>query len=665
VSEDKRTKIGATGPAKAIPAATPAPVAPDPVSASSMTEVMMPGATPVPSATPPPVGTPAPAQHQTSYLPPAEPQVDPLLGQVLAGRYHIQKKLGEGGMGAVYLAMHQLLEKQVALKVLHNEFARKPDLVERFIQEAKAASRIRHENVIDISDFGSTPEGVVFFAMELLSGHDLHEEVSRARLAGQLLPYSRTKKIFLQICSALSAAHARGIVHRDLKPENIYLVDFLGDADFVKLLDFGIAKLTEVNEEGRKLTKTGMLFGTPEYMSPEQARGEHVDHRVDIYAMGCILFQLVTGRVPFEAENFMGVLSLHLTEHPPEIPAVVFERIGAPPALAQVIDKALAKDRDQRYQSIDDLANAVRQVSGDPLVEPGRATGVVPAQRPASVQAPEKTTQARSPTPAPVQPTTGDGRQRTQWTGSLQVPTVEDRPPSAKSKLPVIIGALVVLAIAGVVVFFATRGPKTTTGEPGPGTASGSAPGPGSQVVTVPPDAAPVPPPEPLPEYSYVTLDTSPHGAKIIEVATNKVWGTTPKTLRLSGSRDARQFQFSLKGYSDSIFEIRPDKEKVDYKEDLQKGAAGTVVKHVGTGSGSGSAEKPNPNPGSGAPVTHPDSGSGQVKVKIDAGVPVQRPPGEDCDDPPCIKTVVPGLKKCTKDEECPVGLSCKDAVCK
>src|SRR5204863_3210012 len=139
--------------------------------------------------------------------------------------------------------------------------------------------------------------------------------------------------------------------HRDLKPENIYLVDFLGEPDFVKLLDFGIAKLTEVPEGDRKLTRTGMLFGTPEYMSPEQARGEHVDHRVDIYAMGCILFQLVTGRVPFEAENFMGVLSLHLTEPPPQISVEVFDRIGAPRGLAAVIARALEKDRTTRWQT--------------------------------------------------------------------------------------------------------------------------------------------------------------------------------------------------------------------------------------------------------------------------------------------------------------------------
>src|ERR1043165_1167532 len=368
VPDNKRTEIGPTGPARpatgvgvqragAVAASvTPAPVTPAP-------------GTPAPSTDPP-------AGARTSYLPPQE---DPLLGRTLAGRYLIQKKLGEGGMGAVYLATHNLLEKQVALKVLHGEFARKPDLVERFMQEARAASRIRHENVIDISDFGTTPEGLVFFAMELLQGHDLHEEVARARLAGQLLPWVRSKRIFLQICAALGAAHALGIIHRDLKPENIYLVDFLGEPDFVKLLDFGIAKLTEVPEGDRKLTRTGMLFGTPEYMSPEQARGEAVDHRVDVYAMGCILFQLVTGRVPFEAENFMGVLALHLTEAPPVIPPEIFDSIGAPRALAEVIDRALAKDRNQRFASIDELARAVRRVSGDKATGPVVAQPSVPA----------------------------------------------------------------------------------------------------------------------------------------------------------------------------------------------------------------------------------------------------------------------------------------------
>ena len=284
---------------------------------------------------------------------------DQLVGRTLLDRYVIETKLGEGGMGSVYLARHLLLEKRVALKVLHAELQRKPDLVERFLNEAKAASRIRHENVIDITDFGTAPDGTVFFAMELLEGRDLHDVLAHLTLDGKKLPWSRIRNIFLQTCAALTAAHKAGILHRDLKPENIYLVEWLGHADFVKLLDFGIAKSTEVPEEGRKLTRTGMLFGTPEYMAPEQARGEKVDARVDVYAMGCILYQLIAGHVPFQGDSFMAVLSKHLSEEAPSIEEQIAE-VGAPAGIAEVIAKAIAKDREERYGTIEELAMAVR-----------------------------------------------------------------------------------------------------------------------------------------------------------------------------------------------------------------------------------------------------------------------------------------------------------------
>ncbi|MEO8705233.1 MAG: serine/threonine-protein kinase [Kofleriaceae bacterium] len=623
MAEDKRTKIGPTGPVR-VPAAAPAED--DPSKHATTISSAMPAVDPT-----------------KSYLPPVAVQVDPLIGMTLAGRYLIQKKLGEGGMGAVYAATHQLLEKQVALKVLHNEFARKNDLVERFMQEAKAASRIRHENVIDISDFGSTPDGIVFFAMELLKGHDLHEEVARARLAGQLLPYERSKKIFLQICAALSAAHGKGIIHRDLKPENVYLVEFLGDPDFVKLLDFGIAKMTEVSENDRKLTKTGMLFGTPEYMSPEQARGEQVDHRVDVYAMGCILFQLVTGRVPFEAENFMGVLSLHLTEPPPMIPEAVFDRIGAPRELAQVIDTALAKDRGARWQTIDDFANAVRTVSGEAPVD--RSTGMIATQsRAASVQAPETTKQARVPTPPPITPTTtpvpiADSRVRTQWTGSLQVPEAEaETAAKPRSKLPLILGAVAVVAAAGLAVFFVTRTGNDTPVDPGPG--SPSAPS-GSNVVVVTPDAPPAVTVPVLPEWAMVKLESVPKGAEVTSVATGEK-AKTPHTFKVRASRSEQlQFKFTLKGYGDAVIAVIPDRAQLGHTETLVKGAKVVVVK---VGSGSSVVD----TPGSAA-VNPPDP------VKPDAGVT------DDCPELPCgIKTI-----KCTTKADCTAAQDCVDGSCK
>ncbi|MEO8846622.1 MAG: serine/threonine-protein kinase [Kofleriaceae bacterium] len=614
------------------------------------TQLGPPGRTHRPTGTPPVGGTPttvepmgvtdpggSAAAIKTSYIPPTD---DPLINSILMGRYTILKKLGEGGMGAVYLATHNILEKQVALKVLHGEFARKPDLVERFMQEAKSASRIRHENVIDISDFGATPEGLVFFAMELLKGHDLHDEVARARVAGKLLPWSRTKRIFLQICGALSAAHAKGIVHRDLKPENVFLIDFAGESDFVKLLDFGIAKLTEASEEGgRKLTKTGMLFGTPEYMSPEQARGENVDHRVDVYAMGCILFQLVTNRVPFEADNFMGVLSMHLTEPPPSIAPEVFDQIGAPRELAAVIDRALDKDRNARWQTIDDLANAVREVCGDPI-----PSGAL-KDRAANVASPSQTVQRRAQTPtgpvSPVQTVTpeGTGRIKTKWTGNLSVPEATDEAARPKSKLPLYIGAAVVLG-AGVVIAIVALGGTKTPAPVAPPIIAGSA---GSAVAPQPPAPPPPPPPETpkLPVMVKLTLDTNPHGATVTDLTTNEKFPTlTPITTSIPGQKGTRRFSVALKGYRTEVVELPLDRDPVDYTETLTKGAAGAtpVVHKIEDAS-----LKPVPNAGSGAPVTHPDVGSDakpEVKPEIKPEIkPEVKPAGGSDDDTPTLKS--------------------------
>ena len=534
------------------------------------------------------------SKAKTSYLADVP---DPLIGATIANRYRVTRKLGEGGMGSVYLATHTILEKEVALKVLHVEFARKPDLVERFMQEAKAASRIRHENVIDISDFGATPEGYVFFAMELLTGHDLHEDISRARLAGELLPWARTKKIFLQICNALSAAHARGIVHRDLKPENVYLVPFLDDPDFVKLLDFGIAKVTDVSQEegARKLTKTGMLFGTPEYMSPEQARGEHVDHRVDIYAMGCILFQLVTTRVPFETDNFMGVLSMHLTEQPPQIPPQIFDRIGAPRALGGVIDKALIKDRNRRYQTIDEFANAVRKVSGDPI--------------PADKSGPQRAPGIAAPEPVRREPS---NRVRTQWKGELKIPELADETPRKRSKLPLVIGALVLIGGGAVAAALVLRGgdanerttPAPVVAQPQP---------------TPPPPPAPEPAPkQPAPPaHAEVSIKSTPSGATVIDVATNAKVGKTPYRATLDGSHDAHRYKLTLAGYGETTVEVVPDQAKVEVAQKLEKVAVATSRKPAAGGT-----------PTTGA-VTKPDRSEEKKTEKKEP----------DCgDDIPCLK---------------------------
>jgi eukaryotic-like serine/threonine-protein kinase len=315
---------------------------------------------------------------------------DPLIGLVLADRYRIERRLGEGGMGAVYLARHIVLDKAVALKILHDEYAHRRELVERFLHEAKAASRIRHEHVIDITDFGETATKNVFFAMEYLEGIDLAGELERRTT----LEWPLIKEIALQMCSALQAAHEAGVIHRDLKPENIYLIHRQGIDHFVKVLDFGIAKLTEI-EEGRRLTRTGMVFGTPEYMSPEQARGEKPDHRVDIYAMGCIIYELCTGFVPYDGDNFMAILTKHLFDPVPQLAART-DRTDLPPGLQDVLNQALEKDREKRFGAMNELAVALDTL--DDL--PSTPSGVFrrPTRRPAtSPIAPA----AAAPGPAP------------------------------------------------------------------------------------------------------------------------------------------------------------------------------------------------------------------------------------------------------------------------
>ncbi|HVJ15341.1 MAG TPA: serine/threonine-protein kinase [Polyangiaceae bacterium] len=284
---------------------------------------------------------------------------DPLIGTLAAGRYRVIKPLGEGGMGQVYLAEHEAIEKPIALKVLHAEYAHKGDIVARFQQEAISASRIKHPNVLDVFDFGQLDNGCFYLAMEFLEGNDLAREIEKAKV---LDPY-RGLRIALQICRALAAAHGKGVVHRDMKPENVFLQRTGDGEEIVKIVDFGIAQLRS-NEEAaaastkRRLTRTGMIFGTPEYMSPEQAAGKKTDLRSDVYAVGIILYEMFTGAVPFTGDSFLGVLTKHVSDPPPPM-HIVFSQLAIGPELQAVIMRALEKNPDHRFQSMNELAQAI------------------------------------------------------------------------------------------------------------------------------------------------------------------------------------------------------------------------------------------------------------------------------------------------------------------
>jgi tetratricopeptide (TPR) repeat protein len=277
------------------------------------------------------------------------PVVDPLIGAVVGDRYRIVSRIGVGGMGAVYRAEHTMMRRDLAIKVLLPELGGKDEFARRFEREAESASRLQHPNIITVTDFGRTAEGALFLAMEFLAGESLSSVIK----AGPL-PRDRALKVVRQILRGLEHAHAAGVVHRDLKPDNIMLVERDGQTDVVKILDFGIAKVTEPtsgNRGGRggtALTQAGVIFGTPEYLSPEQALGEVVDPRADIYAAGVILYEMLAGRKPFESEDKVKIISMHLAHAPRRI-REVSPSVEVPVALEQVVLQALEKSRENRF----------------------------------------------------------------------------------------------------------------------------------------------------------------------------------------------------------------------------------------------------------------------------------------------------------------------------
>jgi serine/threonine protein kinase len=312
-------------------------------------------------------------------------RTDVLIGAVLADRYEIVSRIGEGGMGAVYEARHTVIGKRVAVKVLLEKFLEKPELVARLLQEARLASSIGHENIVDVTDFGTTSDGRAFVVMEFLEGESLAQLVIR----DAPLPIERSLRIGRQVASALGAAHAKGIVHRDVKPENVYLVR-RGDGDFVKVVDFGVSKAVHTREEGpewQRLTRTGMVLGTPLYMSPEQARGgEDVDARADVWAVGVLLYECLTGEVPFRAHNYLGVISQVLTEEAAP-PSKLRPELGIPAGVESVVMRALEKDRDRRYQEMAELERDLeRLLAGDHNVGVPAASIASPPLRPRARQ---------------------------------------------------------------------------------------------------------------------------------------------------------------------------------------------------------------------------------------------------------------------------------------
>ena len=280
-----------------------------------------------------------------------EAGADPLIGKVLGDTYQVTRVIGEGGMGRVYEARHlRLKDRRFAVKVLHNEFARDPEIVARFQREAESASSIGHPNVLDVFDVHKTPDGRPYLVGEFLEGEEFGDYLKKH---GKAIDSATAVRVAREVCRALSAAHEKGIVHRDMKPENVFLTAHNGVIG-VKVLDFGISKAGP--DSNANLTKTGVVMGTPSYMAPEQARGDKVDGRADIYSVGAMLYHALTGQKPFDMDDATATLTLVLTEDP-ERPRKINPTI--PESLELVVQKAMAKDPAERFQTMMDLDTAL------------------------------------------------------------------------------------------------------------------------------------------------------------------------------------------------------------------------------------------------------------------------------------------------------------------
>jgi len=457
-----------------------------------------------------------------------------MIGEVF-GSYRIVRLIGEGGMGAVYLAEHTLIGRHAAIKVLLREMSHRQDLVTRFFNEARAATAVKHPGIVEIYDFGYHGDGSAYIVMEYLDGESL---ASRLRRMGPQ-PEARAAALCRQVAGALGAAHSKGIVHRDLKPDNIFIVR---DSDMVegertKILDFGIAKLN-ADAPGGSMTRTGMVMGTPAYMSPEQSKGAgQVDGRTDIYALGCILFELVCGRPPFVAEGTGEVMAAHILAPPPRPSS--FRPVS--PALEQVILRALAKAPEHRFKTTDELIGALNSaIPSGTYPRAGAATAPTVATGQHALSVPP-----RGPVAA-AQPTT--------LSAATGAQTID---PPRKGRAAMWLGVCAVIGIAiGGIAFVATRNGEATQTAKAPAPEPTPKPAPTPTPTSAPaPAPAPVPAPAPAPpaKASRVTikLDSDPKGADVYRMPQGVRIGVTPVTYPMDAIDGQVVLLVKKKGYAD------------------------------------------------------------------------------------------------------------------
>ena len=487
------------------------------------------------------------ASTATSARSPAA--ADPLIGRVINDRFKINALIARGGMGKVYRAEQAPLGRVCAIKVLNPSYAGEhdPEFHKRFFLEASIASRLTHPNTVTIFDYGRTEDDIYYMAMEYLEGHTLHRAI---REAGSF-PEERAAHVARQICRALREAHSLGVIHRDLKPANIFLVEHGDEVDFVKVLDFGLVKNVSGDGKAEDLTQTGLFMGSPKYMAPEQIRGDKVDARTDIYALGIVMYEMITGKVPFDRSNSVNILMAHVNEDAPAM-RTMNPSASLSPLIEETVGRAMAKDPDQRFRSMDEVLASLKRVGGAltatisgigtsehrSLAVSGSSPQAasnglgVPSVAPPPLLSPGTTNHPGS-IPSPVLPSDSPAE---------GVPLISQAPSLTGSKGMLVAAVVGALAIAGIIGFVALRPLKvlgTSVGVAAP--LASPPPAPRSTAIAaatetgVPPPTAPPSAASTASSFVKVRVNSDPDGASVKEDGVERC-GTTPCEILYEGS---------------------------------------------------------------------------------------------------------------------------------
>ena len=473
---------------------------------------------------------------------------DPLIGRVINDRFKITALIARGGMGKVYRAEQAPLGRVCAIKVLNPNYAGEhdPEFHKRFFLEASIASKLTHPNTVTIFDYGKTEDDIYYMAMEYLEGHTLHRAI---REAGSF-PEERAAHVARQICRALREAHSLGVIHRDLKPANIFLVEHGDETDFVKVLDFGLVKNVSGDGKGEDLTQTGLFMGSPKYMAPEQIRGDKVDARTDIYALGIIMYEMITGKVPFDRPNSVNILMAHVNEEAPAL-RQMNPNVNVSPAIEDTVARCMAKDPDQRFRSMDEVLAALKRVGGGALTATisGVGTGEYRSLS-GSGSGPQITSGVAAngisgSNPAFLSPSASDPGS---IPSPLAVPSdspaagapLMSQPPGKSGSKGMLVAAVVgALAIAGIIGYVALRPSKPNTIDKPSGTAAATAPPTETAAMptvtgpaTVQPTATAAPPTATIVK---VRINSEPDGASVKEDGV-ELCSSTPCDILYKGS---------------------------------------------------------------------------------------------------------------------------------